>query len=315
MSNSVDILLAVYNAETYLKQQLESVYNQTHRDWHLIIGDDCSSDNSAGILAVEEQLHRPQVRILESGGANLGASQNFARLMAHSTSPYLMLCDQDDVWLPDKVEATLAKMKEMEGVYGKDTPILVHTDLKVVDESLRVVSDSLWKYQLSDPVGGSSLNRLLLQNVATGCTVMINRPLLDLALPIPEKAVMHDWWLALVASAFGKIGHIDKATILYRQHGANDTGAKKASLFELCCNTTRGREFFASHRSVKAQIQGQAAAFLKRYEAMLNHRQKIILETYVRLPSSNFFLKRYYTAKYGFWYTGLTRNIVRLLAL
>ena len=315
MREKVDILLAVYNAGPYLQAQLDSIFGQSHGNWHLIIRDDCSSDGSADLISDLAKARPGRVTIIDSNGENLGASRNFMRLMRHSTSPYLMFCDQDDVWFPDKVEATLAKMKEMEGEYGEDTPILVHTDLKVVDESLRVVSDSLWKYQLSDPVGGSSLNRLLLQNVATGCTVMINRPLLDLALPIPEKALMHDWWLALVASAFGKIGHIDKTTILYRQHSANDTGAKKASLFELCCNSTKGREFFASHRSVKARIQGQAAAFLKRYEAMLNQRQKIVLETYVRLPSSNFFLKRYYTAKYGFWYTDLTRNIIRLLAL
>jgi len=318
MNDCVDILLAVFNAEPYLKEQLASIYGQNHQQWSLIIRDDCSMDGSSGILRTESAADPSRIRVLDNGGKNLGASQNFARLMAHSTSRHVMFCDQDDVWLPSKVEVTLAKMKEMEGMYGEDTPILVHTDLKVVDESLHVVSESLWKYQLSDPVGGSSLNRLLLQNVATGCTIMINRPLLDLALPIPEKAMMHDWWLALVAAAFGRIGHIDEATILYRQHGANDTGAKTWNPVEagkLYFNANKRRELFAGHRSVTARIQSQAETFLKRYEPMLNHRQKEVLEAYVRLPSSNYLLKRYYTAKYGFWYTGLSRNLVRLLTL
>lgn len=318
MNSSVDILLAVYNAERYLKQQLDSIQNQSHRDWYLIIGDDCSSDNTASMLAGEEQLHGPRIRVIPTSSAPLGASQNFARLMTHSTSPYLMFCDQDDVWLPGKIENTLAKMMEMETKYGETTPILVHTDLKVVDENLGVISESLWEYQWSDPAGGSSLNRLLLQNVATGCTVMVNRPLLDLAQPIPDVAMMHDWWLALVAAAFGKIGHIAEPTILYRQHGANDTGAKGrdlAEIFRLCSTAGKRREFFAGLDAADRRLHCQAEAFWDRYENRLAPCQKQLLQSYLRLPTSNLFMKRYYTVRYGLWYTGLTRNLVHLLIL
>lgn len=316
MNDNVDILLAVFNAEVYLKEQLASIYGQSHQQWHLVIRDDGSTDGSPGILLAESAAHPSRIRVLDNGGKNLGASQNFARLMLHSTSRYIMFCDQDDIWLPHKMEATLAKMQQMEQSFGTDTPILVHTDLKVADENLRVVSESLWQYQLSDPDRGSRLNRLLMQNVATGCSMMINRPLLDMALPVPGAAMMHDWWLALVAAAFGKMGAIHDATALYRQHGANDTGAKKwdwAELARSLCNREELARQLSLNRSARSRIHEQAAAFLQRYEPALTPGQKDMLEGFIALPSLNFFMKRYNTIKYGFYYTGLARNIARLL--
>ena len=177
-----------------------------------------------------------------------------------------MFCDQDDVWFPDKIAVTLGKMQELEGRHGGERPLLVHTDMKVADGNLRVVADSLWRYQKSDPVRGEALNRLLVQNCATGCSMMINRALCDLALPIPAEAMMHDWWLVLVAAAFGTIGHCAEPTLLYRQHGANDVGAKKWSLADLVPQLARAggvRVFFqrAAERSATSPAPG--AGFLR----------------------------------------------------
>jgi hypothetical protein len=229
-----------------------------------------------------------------------------------------MFCDQDDVWLPHKIETTLSKMKEMESSYGKGKPFLVHTDLKVVDEKLNLLSESLWCYQLSDPEKGGVLNRLLMQNIATGCSMMINRPLLDLALPIPAEAVMHDWWLALVAAAFGHIGFVAEPTTLYRQHGTSEIGAKKWDLlkeFKTFFNFKKRRKQIEINNLVMQRMRLQAAAFLEKYGYVLTGRQKEMLKAFLRLADMNFFMKRYRTIKYGFFYTGLIRNIGRFITL
>lgn len=180
------------------------------------------------------------------------------------------------------------------------------------------VCDSLWRYQLSDPERGCRLNRLLMQNVATGCTVMINRPLLELALPIPDAAIMHDWWLALVAAAFGKIGTVHEATVLYRQHGGNDTGARKwdwGALARALFDREELAKQFCRNKNERCRIESQARAFLERSQAKLAAEQREMLEAFVTLPTANFFRKRYYTIKYGFYYTGFARNVVRLMTV
>jgi hypothetical protein len=135
-----------------------------------------------------------------------------------------MFCDQDDVWLPQKVELSVNQILKLEAE-NPETPILVFTDLTVVDEQLRVLSDSFWHFQRIDPQH-TRPELLIFDNVATGCTVIFNRLLKDVAEPIPTEAVMHDWWLALVCSLYGKLGHLNERTILYRQHGRNDLGAQ-----------------------------------------------------------------------------------------
>src|SRR5690606_13737176 len=150
----------------------------------------------------------------------------FARLLGASTADYIMFCDQDDVWLPGKVTLTLAKMQELEAACGAETFLLVHTDLRIVDENLNLVADSGHRYQQIDPDRGNTLGRLLVQNIATGCTIMVNRALRDLALPIPGAALMHDHWLSLVSACFGKIAYLPEPTLLYRQHSGNKVGAQ-----------------------------------------------------------------------------------------
>ena len=136
-----------------------------------------------------------------------------------------MFCDQDDVWNNDKIEKTYKKMQELEKLYGDSIPLLAHTDLEVVNEKLETLSFSMWKSEHINP-RANTLNKLLMQNTITGCTMMINRTLAMKSLSISSKAIMHDWWIGLVATAFGKIGFIEESTMRYRQHGRNDTGAK-----------------------------------------------------------------------------------------
>jgi len=138
---------------------------------------------------------------------------------------YIMLTDQDDVWLPNKIHDQMALMEKMEKS-NPETPILVHSDLEVVDESLKQIHPSLMRYQGIHHTDHHSLKTLLVQNFVTGCTCLANRALIELALPVPEGVMVHDWWLALCAAAAGQIGFLPEVTVQYRQHSDNVIAAK-----------------------------------------------------------------------------------------
>ncbi len=226
--HDVDILLSTYNGGLYLGELLDSLLGQTHRGWRLMVRDDGSSDDTVEIIKGYAGQNPERVILLDDDGRRIGACRSFIRLLERSAADYVMFCDQDDVWLPDKIDITLKAMQEIESEDG-DIPILVHTDLKVVDQEKNLISESFWRYQHLDP-HLKSLNTLLVLNNVTGCTMMLNSELRKLVLPVPEGAILHDWWIALVASAFGKIGYVDRPTLLYRQHGKNEAGAVSYSL-------------------------------------------------------------------------------------
>jgi glycosyltransferase involved in cell wall biosynthesis len=223
----VSIILASYNGEYFLQQQIESILGQVNSNWDLIIQDDGSSDHSYDIL---KSLTSKDVRIstIRKNTSNKGVLGNFHSLMvqAHRSScRYITFSDQDDVWNPDKLADQTTLMDEMESLYPGQ-PVLIHSDMEVVDAGLGSIHRSFMKYQNIHNECTAPLKVLLAQNFVTGCTVMINQPLLEIALPVPNDALMHDWWLALCAATFGHIGYIDKPLVKYRQHGKNEIGAK-----------------------------------------------------------------------------------------
>jgi hypothetical protein len=224
-----------------------------------------------------------------------------------------MFSDQDDIWLADKIEISIKRMVELEKKHGKTTPILVHTNLRVVNDNLETVAESFWKYQLLDP-GVTSLNRLLIQNNITGCTMIMNKALRDKSLPIPDGVMMHDWWIALVAASCGVIDHLPQATMLYRQHGGNVEGAKEWNLLRMALSVMKGRVvFFDKMRLGKSDLlrtQKQARLFLERYGRLLESDMRKMVEVYANLESMNWVLKRFYLMKYRLFQQGLLRNFI-----
>lgn len=222
----ISILMATYNGSAFIAEQLESLINQTLTEWVLFINDDGSSDDTISIINTYRKKDK-RIQLLPDTSKNLGARDNFGYLMGYTNADYVMFCDQDDIWLPDKVRLTFELMQETEGNHGPHTPVLIHTDSKVVDSHQQIIAFSFFKYQNMKHVEVNPLRILLAQNFVTGCTVMINRALLDTALPVPKEAHMHDWWLALVAASTGRICFLPQSTVLYRQHNQNVAGAKK----------------------------------------------------------------------------------------
>jgi glycosyltransferase involved in cell wall biosynthesis len=307
MSTTIEILLATYNGDRYLRKQLDSIVSQTDSDWRLIFRDDCSSDNTPAIIADYAARDPERILQLDNGRQNLGARGNFAALLEASTAEYIMLADQDDVWLPHKIAVTRQKMKEMEQRYGSDTPLMVFTNQAVVDESdSRVLSDSVWRYQRLNPRMVSRLNRLLLHNIVTGSTMMLNRPLCSLALPVPVAAYMHDWWITLVAATFGRIDYLVEPTMRYRQHVSNVVGAEQWSLPREICrylSPSRRLERIDTRERLLSKYRAQASAFLIRYGASLPAQVRTMVEIFATLDTYGLAMQKYYILKYRFFYS------------
>jgi len=301
--------MATFNGERYIEEQIESIINQTAENWKLFIRDDGSTDSTVGIIKKFVGQNPGKINYIESAKQHLGAKDNFARLLDSTNGDYFMFCDQDDVWLPDKIELTYERILEVEGKNGKGIPVLIHTDLKVADENLNICAESFSRYQNLKPRKVKSLNRLLVQNVITGCTVMINRALKNAGLPIPKNAIMHDWWLGLVTSAFGIVDYIDIPTVLYRQHDINEIGAKKWSV----------RYIFNSAKSLKDKAVSikmtidQAKGFIENYGKTLDNKSFEIANVYSHLDECSFFEKRFKIIKYNFYKIGILRNIGMLI--
>ncbi len=311
MGHRLDILMAVYNSADYIVDQLTSLINQTYPHFRVIIRDDCSSDQSTSLIENFISLY-PEKFLLIKGKRNLGACHNFATLMRYARAPYIMFCDADDVWLPTKIEESLTLMQKNEKIYGDTVPLLVHTDLAVVDKQLQSLNRSFWAFSKIQPCSANFLNRLLAQNVLTGCTLLVNQPLLQLAMPIPKRAIMHDWWIGLVASVFGRIDFIDKPTILYRQHGKNDVGAKNWKKLSTYWEYIKKFLSFSGRGDLRYRVMRtihQASSFMQHYGPWLNSEKQRLIQNYVALGTSSILKRRYLFLRYRYFKNGFSKNI------
>ncbi len=283
----VDIVLPTYNGERFLRELLDSVRRQRHAAWRLWIADDGSVD---GTVAIVREFARVDSRIhlLDSDGVRRGAAAAFVSLLDRvpADTRYLMFADQDDVWLPEKIERTLAAMLAEE--QGRpDARVLVHTDMSVVDATLRLMDASFWHYAALVPEP-QSLRRYAVENVVTGAATMLNRALLEHGKPVPAEAMMHDWWYACVAAAFGRVVAIHEPTMLYRQHDANAIGAHRrwrGHLADLPAMVRRAVRNRMKLRELIARRCGQAGALLHRYSDALELEDRRFLRDMAAIPT------------------------------
>lgn len=215
----VAILLATYNAETYLEELLASLLEQSFEDYEIHYHDDGSTDKTLEILT-DYKLKYPNIIIEISGSPTGSAKANFMYMLSQVEADYYFFCDDDDVWDKDKVAKELEKLKNPTG------PTAVFCDLKVVDKNLNVISPTFFSY-VDRTSSRIALSQLLIENMAPGCSMAINRQLRDLAIKLNDLSLipMHDHFLMALAAATGKIEYVDEALILYRQTGENEVGA------------------------------------------------------------------------------------------
>jgi len=224
----VDILISTYNGEKYITELLDSILSQSFKDFKIIIRDDCSDDNTVKIINEYINKYPLKICIINNDLVRLKPKNSFEALLKYSNAKYIMFCDQDDYWLPNKIEKTLIKMIEVEKE-KPNLPVLICTDLIVVNNHLKILHKSFWNYSKINPKNVRDTYRLAINNPVVGCTVMINNIAKNFVLPFPEKALMHDHWIALKISIYGHIAYLSEPSILYRQHNYNEVGAKETN--------------------------------------------------------------------------------------
>jgi glycosyltransferase involved in cell wall biosynthesis len=224
--SAVVILLSSYNGARYIDDQIESIRAQTFREWRLLIRDDGSSDETESIIMRHKAVD-DRIEFIKDNLGNLGPWASFGALLSmagETDAAYVFLSDQDDIWLPAKIANQLGELKSVEELYGQDHPVLVHSDLELVDDELAPIHPSFREFQGISHSSDDPLGTLLIHNAVVGCTVAINRALLGIAVPVPPGS-QHDWWLSLCAAATGTVLSSDERTVKYRQHESNAVGA------------------------------------------------------------------------------------------
>lgn len=222
----ISVALCTYGGVDYIQEQLQSIIKQTVLPYEIVICDDGSTDGTIQVIEDFSKTSPVPIELFQNN-VTLGVVKNFEQAIGYCSGDYIALSDQDDVWKQDKLEICVAKLRELQK--GTDDPVLIHTDLVVVDEDLHTIAPSLMRYQgMHHESNAEQAQKVLLfQNFVTGCTVIFNKALKEKAIPFPEHIVMHDWWLAIIAAFIGTIGYVDQSTVYYRQHNNNCIGAKE----------------------------------------------------------------------------------------
>ena len=310
----IDILMATYNGEAFLEEQLNSIINQSYTKWRLLVRDDCSTDGTAAILQKYEVMYPEKISVIINKERTGSAKANFFKLLHDAKSKYIMFFDQDDIWKRNKIEITLRKMRQLEKKNGDNIPILVATDLEVVDAKGNQLDKSFLHYM--NLPRNISLQHLLIQNNITGCTVMINRKLCDMLKKVKdvEKIVMHDHFAGLVAVAFGKAALLRETTIQYRQHEKNSVGAMNANSFGYMYQRfRRGKKQF--QQDMKASME-QAEYLFMLYKDIFEEepvREKQMIWQYSQLVDKSRIQKYRVYFKYHVFKHGLIRRVIQLI--
>ncbi|GAD02747.1 glycosyltransferase family 2 protein [Agarivorans albus] len=202
-----------FNGEKYIEEQIVSILEQITFEDELLISDDGSTDETTNII---ESFVRNDSRVKLLHGPKAGLQSNFDFVLSQASGEYIFLSDQDDVWLPDKVKLTLSKLE----IYN-----LVVSDCYIVDDKLRIISDSF--YESNGLRVGVFSN--LYKNSFLGCCMAFDRKILDCVLPFPKNIPMHDWWIGLVSSVKFNVKFTDEKLIYYRRHSSNASPTSQKS--------------------------------------------------------------------------------------
>lgn len=304
IKSEVIILLAAYKGNQYIQAQIDSILFQDFDNWKLVLSDD--GDYTEDIL--NEYAKRFPTKIIRyKAGRRFGSAKaHFMHLVEtfKNAAPYIMLSDQDDVWNKDKIRKTLDVMKATEENYNG--PILVHTDLRVVDSTLHEISPSFFEYSHLKK-GRYKLNEILIQNVVSGCTLMMNGKLASLVSRgvNPNHLLMHDHWIALVAAFFGRIAFLDEPTLRYRQHEDNSCGVKPMISVEYILAAAKRLNYRA--------LGVQAHSFFECYKTQIPAQEVPLIKAVFSLGHVGKIRRLLIYCQYGLWLSPLVRRLGQIV--
>jgi len=278
------VLLSTYNGEKFLSDFFESVLAQDYPFFEFYIRDDASTDDTLSILLRYKKRHQSKFHVYAENSCTVGPVDSYKKLLkialnsrlASPVKTYYLYADQDDIWLPNKMKEYADLIKKE----GENVPLLVHSDLKVVDESLNLISESLMSFQGLNPRKNKTFHLGML-NTVVGCTMMINQALAELCSDQGDEAIMHDWWIGLVASLKGKILYLPKRLVHYRQHDSNVCGTVPVQ---------RGNERLLRkltgdyNKEYYEKVSRQCAAFYKKYNNEMKPIDRVVFNILEKIP-------------------------------
>lgn len=226
----IEILLPVYNGEKFLREQIDSILNQTNKDWILKIRNDGSTDTSQEIIQEYCAEYPDKIKFLKDPEHNVGLVNSLNLLLESAKdADYVMFSDQDDIWLPDKIDVSLREVRSIERNHPHKAAMIC-TDATCVDAELNIIYHSFYESQkfLPDIIGDKY--KMLAVNQVQGCTIMLNKVAYDKIYPLPTFMKIHDMWVGVICAHYGIVNFIHHPTLLYRQHSQNTLGGASINL-------------------------------------------------------------------------------------
>lgn len=263
---TIEILMATYNGEEYISEQIDSIIDQTYKNWKLLIRDDGSKDRTLEILK-EYEKRDERINVLRDNKGNLGFVKNFEELLKNSSEEFVMFSDQDDCWLENKIEKYIEVLEKLDEEKLRK-PLLIHSNSFVCDEKLNILKKNFVDSKAALQYGE---NRYFFTYFVQGSTTLINRNLIDLGLPFLKSVTLHDRYFHLLVEFFGKRVFIDESLTKYRQHKNNEIGAKSSIIQKIL----RKRYFDEEDRELIVEIKEKYRVF---FSKEIEEKIKVYLE-------------------------------------
>ena len=285
----IDILMATYNGEKYIRNQLLSLQQQTHIEWTLWIRDDGSNDNTLIILN-EFAIHDSRIKIVnKSDDIRLGPGKCFLELTKYSNAAFAIFCDQDDIWFEKKLEFLY---RHAVINFSQNIPSLVYCDAYGYSNAEGVVViDSISKLH------ANSLREFLFFNAGyQGCSMLFNRVLCSLARDYRAETIyMHDDIVSLLAHSFGKVYFLSKCLMLYRQHESNVTGNIRPKILD------KIKRIFSRELFVLSELHFlEKKSFFEAYRNELSEVNIDLFRAYLSYPFNSLFIRLWIVLRFQF---------------
>jgi Glycosyltransferases, probably involved in cell wall biogenesis len=278
----IDILLATYNGESFLENQLLSIISQNFKGWRLLAHDDGSSDETLAILKRYQSLDS-RIYIIEDGVVCQSAAKNFLHLLSYATAEYIIFCDQDDIWFESKLQVLFDLIKY------ETKPAAAYCNAYAYN-GINITKNKITLYERD-----SLENSLFLNGGIQGCSLMFNRALLNEVIDFPKDIFMHDHFITMAAVSFGKVIYTDHSLMLYRQHANNVTGNVPISFLD------RVRSFLKRSSPILDRGHYEAnRSFYQQFKQKFTRRQVSLFEAYIKFPEMSFVEKIVNIFKYNF---------------